>query len=147
MNILDRVVSYLAPQWGMRRARARYVARAESGASYDRRASNWRARPNSANVEISQALGPLRDRGRDLVRNTPHAARAVDIIVANAVGEGITPVSGTGSDGLDRRVMELWEEWQAEADIEGRLNFYAMQELACRSIVESGEVVWRFVDG
>src|SRR5579871_6072181 len=147
MNILDRVIGYLAPQAGLARARARYAMRVYDGATVGRRASNWRARHTSANAEIGYAIRPLRDRSRELVRNTPHIGRAIDIIVANAIGTGIRPASATGIDGVDRRVNDAWEEWQSQSDVEGCLSFYAQQALACRSMIESGEIVCRFIDG
>jgi lambda family phage portal protein len=91
-------------------------------------------------------MRPLRDRSRDLARNTPYAARMLDIITSHAVGTGIVPVPDTGSDRYDRRLENLWGEWERKADVTGQMTFYGMQSLAVRSMVESGETVLRFVD-
>jgi lambda family phage portal protein len=146
MNLLDRAIGYIWPQTGMARARARHAIRIYEGASTGRRAASWSAIGSSANTELQSAIRPLRDRSRDLTRNTPHAARMLDIVAAHAVGNGLVPVSTTGSDKIDNKVMELWEEWNKHADVTGRMTFYAMQVLAVRSMVESGEVVARFID-
>ncbi|WP_065755213.1 phage portal protein [Bradyrhizobium paxllaeri] len=147
MNIFDRVIAAVSPERGLRRARARAAIRVYEGAMSDRRSTNWKPKlGSSANSDIGWSLGPLRDRARHLVQNTTHAPRAIDIIVNNAVGTGIMPVPRTGSDGLDNRVTKLWEEWQKSADAEGMLTFNAMQQLALRSIIQSGEVLCRFVE-
>lgn len=146
MNPVDRIIAAFAPQRALARARARFALRAYEGASVGRRSSSWRARHTSANAEIGYSIRPLRDRARELVRNTPHAGRMTDVIVANAIGTGLRPVSKTGSDRIDTQVIDLWHEWQHKADVQGLLTFDAMQALACRAVVESGEVVLRFVD-
>ena len=146
MTILDKVIGYISPKAGLSRARATYASRIYEGASVGRRSSSWRALATSANSELQLAMRPLRDRSRDLVRNTPHAARALKILTAHAVGTGIVPVPMTGSTGLNRRVLEMWDDWQQQCDITSRLSFYAMQALAVRSMIESGDVVMRLLD-
>ncbi len=146
MNLIDKTIGFFNPQAGLRRARARNAIRIYEGAQIGRRASSWKALHTSENAELMYAIRPLRDRARDLVRNTPHAARMLDILVAHTVGNGILPVSSTGKDKIDKRVNQLWDDWQQRCDITDQLNFYAMQALACRSMIESGEVVARFVD-
>lgn len=146
MNALDKVINYFAPQRGMARARARNATRIYEGAAIGRRSTSWKAMHTSANAELQNAIRPLRDRSRDLTRNTPHAARMLDILVAHSVGTGLVPISTTGADKIDRRVMELWNDWNKQADITGVLTFYSMQVLGVRSMIESGEVVARFID-
>lgn len=147
MNILDRVIASFSPERGLRRARARAAIRVYEGALSDRRSTNWKPKlGSSANADLGLSIGPLRDRARHLVQNTTHAPRAIDVIVNNAVGTGIMPVPRTGSDGLDNKVTQLWQDWQASADAEGMLTFNSMQQLALRSIIQSGEVLCRFVE-
>lgn len=146
MNLLDRVINYFAPTRGMVRIRARHATRIYEGASQGRRAAAWRSTGASANSELQIAIAPLRDRARELARNTPHASRMLDIIVAHSVGKGIVPVSSTGMDKIDNKVMSLWEDFCKQADVTGCMTFYAMQVLAVRSMIESGEAVIRFID-
>jgi lambda family phage portal protein len=146
MNFIEKAIAVVAPQSALKRAKARHAIRAYEGASVGRRASSWKALHTSANAEMQLALRPLRDRARDLARNTPHAPRMLDIITSYTVGEGIVPVPATGSDRLDRQVSGLWEDWVAQSDVTGVLNFYAIQALSVRSMVESGDVVLRFID-
>lgn len=145
-NWIDRTVGYFSPQRGLARARAREATRIYEGATDGRRATSWRATRTSANAEAMFALRPLRDRSRDLARNTPHVSRMLDILTAHTVGTGIIPVSATGKDKIDKVVKQLWEDWQDDCDVTGQLDFYSMQALSMRSMVESGEVVIRYID-
>ena len=78
---------------------------------------------------------------RDLVRNNPHAAKAVAVLVNNIIGAGIMPRAASGDDTLDRKVDALFERWTADCDADGQLDFYGMQTLICREMVEAGEVL------
>ncbi|MGY3278136.1 phage portal protein [Bradyrhizobium sp. S3.7.6] len=145
-NVLDRIIGYVSPERGAARARARTAIRLYEGADRGRRAGGWVASGTSANSELQGAISPLRDRSRDLARNNPWAHRMLDILCSHSVGNGIIPVSNTGSDKLDNQVNALWEEFCEQSDITGCMNFYAMQDLAVRSMAESGEIVLRFID-
>src|SRR4051794_37377970 len=127
MNALDRAIGWVSPRAALSRAKARVQLRAYEGATVGRRASSFRALPTSANAEIQGALRPLRDRSRELARNTPYGARMLDIFSSHTVGTGIVPVPDTGSDALDKRLTELWGEWEEQADVEGVLGFYGQQ--------------------
>jgi capsid protein len=106
MNWLDRAIGAVAPGAGLRRARQRQMtgllARAYEGAKLGRRTEGWVAAGSGANAEIGPALGRLRDRSRDLVRNNPYAAKAVTALVSNMVGTGLMP-RATAADPRSRR--------------------------------------------
>lgn len=149
MNPLDRLISWVSPGVGLSRVRARAAMdviessqRAYEGAKRSR--GNGRAPGTSANAEISLAGPELRNRARSLVRNNPHAARMVEVLAGNIVGSGIIPVSKTGDKKLDARVNDLWKRFCDIADADGQLDFYGMQTLAVREMVEGGEVLARF---
>lgn len=149
MNPLDRVIGWINPSAGLSRARARAAlavveaTRGYEGARIGRR-GNGRAPSTSANAEIGPATVRLRNRVRDLVRNNAHAARIVDVLAAHIVGTGIVPVSRTGDTALDRRVNDLWGRWSESCDADGQLDFYGLQALAVRGMVEAGEALARF---
>ncbi|SIS76252.1 phage portal protein [Phaeovulum vinaykumarii] len=65
------------------------LTRGYDGAARGRRTEGWRAPGSSADTEIGVAGALLRDRMRDLVRNNPHAAKAVAVLVNNIIGAGI----------------------------------------------------------
>lgn len=149
MNTLDRVIGFFAPRTALDRARARAAlslvegVRGYDGARVGRR-GNGRSPSTSANAEIGPAQVRLRNRVRDLVRNNAHAARIVDVLAAHVVGTGIVPVSRTGDPALDRRVNDLWAAWSDQCDADEQLDFYGLQTLAVRGMVEAGEALCRF---
>ena len=147
VNWLDRAIGTVAPRAGLRRILARQsfaaLTRGYDGAAKGRRTDGWRAAGSSADAEIAVAGGLLRDRMRDLVRNNPHAAKAVSVLVNNIVGAGIIPRAATGDDRLDAEVNKLWEDWSTRCDADGQLDFFGLQTLACRQMIEAGEVLLR----
>jgi len=149
MTWLDRAIGYFSPAAGLRRARMRRAMDAilaYEGAKTGRRTDGWITTGASANAEVGAAMVKIRERARDLVRNNPFAARAISAIVCNAVGTGIVPQARSGVAELDRYVDELFARWSGECDADGRLDFFGLQALVTRTIVESGEVLVRLRD-
>jgi lambda family phage portal protein len=143
-NWLDRVLSFFSPIAGLRRLSARSALQLMSGRSYDgasqgRRTKGWRATSADADKEISVAAETLRNRSRDLVRNTPYATKAVHTIVSNVVGTGIM-LKFPDSETLQQRFKD-WAENPKSCDQYGSQDFYSLQALIFRTIVESGEVL------
>jgi len=138
MNWLDRLIAWIAPAAASRRVHARMSMRAAERLAYEgartgRRTSGWLTPNTGPNAEIATAAVRLRARSRDLVRNNPFAARAVAAIAANAVGTGI--VARTQA----REVAERWAAWTSMCDADGTLDWYGIQALVARTVVESGE--------
>ncbi|MCV2872827.1 phage portal protein [Defluviimonas sp. WL0050] len=146
-NSFDRAIASFAPRTAARRVLARQafetLTRGYDGAAKGRRTEGWRAPGSSADTEIGVAGALLRDRMRDLVRNNPHAAKAVAVLVNNIIGAGIMPRAASGNEAFDRTVDTLFERWTAECDADGQLDFYGLQTLICREMVEAGEVLVR----
>lgn len=153
MNWLDRVIAFVNPQAAIRRQRARLAvdamdrisARKYEGAAKGRRIDGWLTQSTSANAEISTALATLRDRSRDLVRNNPYAARAIQAISANTVGTGIVPQAKHKKPKPAQMAMDAWRVWgeTTQCDADGNLDFYGLQALAMRTVAESGECLIR----
>ena len=147
MNWLDRAIGSFAPHRAIKRLQARQalesLTRGYDGAARGRRTDGWRAPGTSADTEIATAGTLLRDRMRDLVRNNPHAAKAVSALVNNIIGSGIIPRAASGNDKLDAKVNALWEKWSSQCDADGQLDFLGLQTLACRQMIEAGEVLIR----
>ncbi len=147
-NALDRLVGWLDPTRGLQRLKSRaildVVSRNYEGATTGRRTDGWRTTSRSANAEILPALTKLRDRCRDLARNNSHAINAVEGIVANTLGAGILPRFDGGTRAT-KRAQELWRESMGTtaADVDGRDNFYGLQDLVLRTALEAGEVLVR----
>lgn len=148
MNIIDRTISFFAPEVGVRREYARKVLdgmRSYDGAVMGRRTENWRATNASANAAIKGSLPRLRARSRDVMRNTWWGPRIREVVDGYAVGYGIVPRFKTGNKALDRRAAKLWREWGKACDFEEQLDINGLIALAAGTIVESGEVLVRKV--
>lgn len=147
MNWLDRAIGSLAPGVAARRLRSRamldVMTRSYDASTPGRRTAGWRSAPTSADAEIGASAANLRDKMRELVRNNPHAAKAIAVLVNNAVGDGIVPRPKTGNDDLDKSVMSLWEEWSRVCDADGQLDIYGIQSLAAREMFEGGDAIVR----
>ncbi|WP_158812052.1 phage portal protein, partial [Beijerinckia sp. L45] len=87
----------------------------------------------------------LRDRSRDLVRNNPHVAKAVEALVSNAVGTGVRPRPKLDDKDQNKKVVDAFNKWAKAGgcDQDGQLDFYGLQHLAVREMIEGGEVLIR----
>lgn len=146
-TFLDRLVGLFSPGAELRRVQARgereLLLRAYDAAqTYS--TSDWTsANKSGANTEIKAAQSKLRERSRDLSRNNPYAVRALSVIVSNTVGSGIVPNIRGRSDAETKKLNELWKLWAetTSCDADGQHDFYGLQALAMRTIVESGEAL------
>ncbi|MCB2022291.1 MAG: phage portal protein, partial [Burkholderiaceae bacterium] len=85
----------------------------------------------------------LRIKSRDLVRRNAWAQAALEAFVANAVGTGIKPQSLSPDERFRADVQSLWRDWTDDADAAGQTDFYGLQALACRAMLEGGECLIR----
>lgn len=146
-ELVDSVISVFAPATAARRAHARAVyqkttKRYYEAARQDRTTNPWSAGAASADRTLAGKADVTRNRVRDLVRNNAYARGAVDAIVANVVGCGITPKPAIRDD-QDRNdaILVKWNQWCEQADITKHLHFCEMQALAIRECVEAGEML------
>lgn len=153
---LDRALAWFAPELGLRRMRARAAMAAAgqyTGASRSKRSlASWTPRNGSADADLLPDMPTLRDRSRDLQRNAPIAAGAVNTVVTKTVGTGLAlspqpnrEVLGWTEDQASAwatRVDMLWRSWAetTRCDASRRMNFYQLQSLALRSMLEAGDV-------
>lgn len=146
-TLLDRAIGYFAPGAGAKRLKNRtameLMARGYAGAEKGRLNAGWRTTNNSADSEIRAAHGILRDRMRDLVRNNPHAANAVEVLVTHIIGAGIMPTANTGNPAKDKKINEVFDKFSKACDADGQLDFYGLQTLAFRGMIESGDGIMR----
>lgn len=144
LTLLDRAIGYLSPAQGVKRAKNRAAMEVLSSRKYaaaDRSRLNagWVTASSSADSEIASAGALLRERMRDLVRNNPHAANAVEVLVSHIIGSGIRPRAATKSSAKNKKINALFEEHSKKCDADGQLDIYGIQALAFREMVESGD--------
>jgi lambda family phage portal protein len=123
------------------------------GASRSRPAlANYTTSHNDANDDLANDLPTLRSRSRDLVRNAPLAGGAINTIVTNVIGTGLTlqPAIDAEAIGISQEEADAWQRKTARefrlwaesthCDITRHNNLYQLQSLAFRSALESGDV-------
>jgi lambda family phage portal protein len=122
------------------------------GAGGGRLTASWRSPTSSADTELHIALTTLRNRSRELIRNSSYARRAKVIVVNNVVGSGIglqAQVRPSFRERLDERVNDAieaaWSAWcRADAcHVSGKLHFADIERIVMGEIFEAGEVLVR----
>lgn len=145
-NFLDRAIGWIAPETGLRRARARAalrVAMAYEGAAKTRSLENWKRPSTSANAEIGASLVTLRNGSRDLYRNNPYARKAINELRTKTVGTGLFPLSRAVNK-RDRKIIdESFNIFSEQCDAFGRNQWGGWLGLSVKTIFESGEVLVR----
>lgn len=157
MNALDRMIAAIAPVWGAHRMQARTAMALAgggggyAGAGYRDSTVYWQPGGGDADADTVASLPELRNRSRDLVRNSPVAAGALETDASHVVGTGLTLQARIDATtlGMDDDAAAEWQRgtealfaWWAEslyADAFGEQNFYELQDLAYRSARESGD--------
>jgi lambda family phage portal protein len=136
MKIRERLIKALSPKpapkahWNAGRAnRAFGTVVANSG-------------PNQSDLPY---LFMLRARVRDMVRNAPAAAAAIDILVSEMIGTGIVPLPIAKTSDVKNELSGLWRDWEDYADFDGLTDVYGLQAAAARAWKESGECFVRLV--
>ncbi len=138
-EVLSRIERAVAPQWGIKRARARIamdtLQRSYEGATTGRRSQGWKKAMTDANAETFGSIASLRAVARQLVRDNPYASSAVNTITDHVVGWGISPAEEP----------QVWKDWgeTTECDADGRNDFYGIEKLVMRTAFESGECLIR----
>lgn len=113
------------------------------GVGAGRRALAWMPGNPGAVAALLTTQTELRAKSRDLVRRNAWAAAGIEAFVANAIGTGIKPQSLIEDPGLRETIQALWRDWTEEADAQGLTDFYGLQALACRAMLEGGEALVR----
>ncbi len=139
MNFIDKAIGYVSPQAGLKRAKARMALekRGYAGAALGRGTDGWFSPSTSADAEVFAGGRRLRDRMRDLTRNNPYASQILSKWVSNIVGDGIRPRCD------DKKAQAAFDRWSLECDADGQLDFFGLQALAVREMIEGGEVLAR----
>lgn len=122
---------------------AREQLRTFEAAKQSRRTEFWHAPLTGANSDLRPVWARLISRHRDLVDNNPWADRAIRAFQNNFIGDGVmgTPVKSS------KRYQQSYLEWSesTDCDFHGKLNFYGLQSLACRTERVSGTCLVRRV--
>ena len=120
------------------------------GSGMGRRTLAWSVANPGAVAALAYTQESLRAKSRDLVRRNAWAAAGVEAFVANAIGAGIKPQSLVADATQREAIQALWRDWCEFADANGLTDFYGLQALATRAMLEGGEAIirlrWRRVE-
>lgn len=164
MNIVERMqtgidnfVSFFSPKAGFKRRMYREAIKisqsfkAYKGAERNRLRSSWLPGGGSADEALLPELSDLRERSRDLNRNDAHASGITNTMTTNVIGTGIRPQSRVDRESLgvtektaaifQKKAERIWKRWFPYADAGERMDFYEIQELVDRQILENGEAI------
>jgi lambda family phage portal protein len=152
MNLLDRIISWAAPERFVHRQLARMassnLARTEQLVGYRESsptARDWKVHAQGASPDWSLELGFDRrdnvDRARELERRNSIAASVLDRACEHVVGEGFKLKCKTSSKEWNKKAEEYWDDWcRHGADSRGMMTFNEMLTIAFRSWLRDGDV-------
>lgn len=148
MNWLDQAIGWLAPGIGMRRIAHRRAfeihGRAYDAARRDHRTAGWVTGSGSANAEIGAAEQIVRNRSRDLVRNSGYAQQIIQTVADHVVGTGIVSAP-TGLRGRSLTAMQsLYRDWTEACDFDNDQDLHGLMWSAIHGMSESGAALIRF---
>jgi len=145
---IDALVTAFSPAWGLRRRLYRERSATYAAAQTHRLTGDWAPVDSTVNDIIRASNALIRPRIRQLVRDFPYFARAVDAAVDFTVGPGITyqaRVRDSSGGALDRalnqRIEDAFHFWADEADAAKKLHYYEIMQLAKRQDMECGEFI------
>ncbi len=165
MNLLDRMISYVAPAAGARRMMARLSMDAAMGRVTGVRTAaggregtmgNWNPR-RYHRFEEGASFFKAMERAESLVANDSHAVSAVESLALNIVGSGMRPqsypdwqvlgITEEQADEFAESAERAWALWCEKAGADDMLSFEDIQYQAIRSMLTTGEFlhlnVWR----
>lgn len=161
-NVLDKLVNYVAPGAGLKRATARAKVDALStlsgtsgyltAGSMKRSLQGWFTSKLSPDSDILPKQDNQIASSRDLYMNTPMAGAILKRLCSASVGSGLIlqsrvernalGLTDDEADAWERKVESLWRVFaeSKDADLTRTMNFYQMQALVFFNRLLSGDV-------
>lgn len=147
----------MAPEAALRRVRARAALRSiEALGGYDGAKAGpqlrfWRPGGGDAAADLLPDLRALRERSRDLDRNSPLAAGAISTYATSVVGSGLVcrpkidaqflRLSDDQADAWEAQAERIFSTWaqSQDSDYRGWHRFAVVQDLLLRSVLVNGD--------
>lgn len=148
---IDRLIGMFAPQAELTRMKARIRSRnvrMYAAAKTTRLTGDWPMNNTDVNSLIRMSAPMIRSRTRQLVRDFPYFARAINILTDYTVGDGIKyqarikNLDGTLDKKTNQKIEDAVKFWMDEADIAGKLHYFELERLAKRQETEAGEYLF-----
>lgn len=138
------------------RSFAERLRRGFNAAEKNRLTADWPLFQTSTDADLYRSLKPLRNRSRDLSKNSPYARKFLEIATNNIIGpRGIrlqVRATRNTNDNPDKPLNDViemaWDEWgrKGTCDVTGQLSWLDAQRLAVRTLARDGEVLVRLVE-
>ena len=158
MNIIDRAVTFLSPEKGLRRMAAREALKVVNsgygnyGANRHKKSMiGWMYGGGSSKEDIEDNIDVLRQRSRDAYMGVPIATGALKALRTNVLASGLTPspqvdgeflgLTTEQTDALQQQIQRefsLWSETN-DCDADGVDNFYRLQQLIFLGFLMNGD--------
>jgi lambda family phage portal protein len=144
-KLRSRIARLIAP------TPAKRGVRMYGGARQTRTTGSFGGSAGSADAELQGSLTTLRQRSRQMVRDSAYAKRAKTIIVNNVIGPGVgmqgqvMTVRGQLAGAVNDGIEAAWREW-CQADqchTGGQLHFHDMERALMGEVFEAGEALVR----
>lgn len=143
MHVFDRVIGFFSPERALKNTLIRDELRYYD-ANTDRRNSDWRAPTGGAEMIDSYSRGPLRDKARDLERNSDIANSVTAAYVRNTVGFGYNLQAKTPNERLNSQIELLWKMWckKQYCDVTGQQSLTQMLRMLIRRKKVDGGIIF-----
>ena len=152
LNSLEKFVAAISPKWGQNRLKFKAFDSFYGASSSRRQLSQWKTTNKDADSDLLKELPYLRERSRDLVRNNPLAAGAINTNVTSVVGDGfkmrsridrdILGLESEAANELENQIEREWSLWANNQDCSSNRsgNFDSILNLVFRNFLENGDV-------
>ncbi len=148
MNLLDNIISYFSPEWGVRReAWRRYGEEVRSNydaAGYGNGSANWRAWNQSAEITDRYDRETVRARTRDLERNSDMLNAVISAFKRNVFGIGYSLTPKTDDEDINKKLLDAWKRWckKQNCDVTGTQNFNQIMRMCVqRKKIDGGILI------
>ena len=153
MNLLEKTISAISPQWAAKRSQSRYVLNAYEAALPNRTHKAVRE-PQGANSAVRQSAVSLREQARALDQNHDIVIGILDKMEERVIGsKGIhiepqpLTLAGEVHEELAEAIRKLWTEWSVKPDVTGKFTRPALERALLRTWLRDGEVFIQLVKG
>ena len=147
MNLLDNVISYFSPEWGVRREAWRRYG--EEIRSYDAAGNgngnaNWRVTNQSAEITDRYDRETVRARTRDLERNSDMLNSVISAFKRNVFGSGYALTPKTENEEMNKILLDAWKRWckKQNCDVTGTQSFNQIMRMCVqRKKIDGGILI------
>ena len=157
LNPLDRLVGFLSPERGLRRAQMRRIYEkisAQYEAATPSRLRKMAKDQRHPDLQVQQGAVALRTLARNLEQNHDIARGALRVLVNNVVGPngiGIEPQprrkDGSIHEEYAKALRDAWRDWCKCPDVTQRFTWSKVQRMLARTWFRDGEVFSQMLSG